>query len=116
MMVKGNSVAQTFLYLGTKPGDELTVFVYHDLKTGSLQQPSTLMQSWATSALDESCGLSPHGAFLDWGLMKRPAGAKSKQISPMHLGGEYLVYLYIDEQTGRVAALNTLNTCWVTMS
>ena len=45
-----------------------------------------------------------HGAFLDWGLMKDIFVAKSQQLTRMHKGGEYLVKIYIDEQTGRIAA------------
>jgi predicted RNA-binding protein (virulence factor B family) len=44
------------------------------------------------------------GAFLDWGLMKDIFVPKSKQLSGMREGAEYLVKIYIDEQTGRVAA------------
>ena len=48
--------------------------------------------------------LTQQGAFLDWGLMKDLFVPKSQQRSFMRVGGEYLVRLYIDQQTGRVAA------------
>jgi predicted RNA-binding protein (virulence factor B family) len=44
------------------------------------------------------------GAFLDWGLMKDIFVPKSKQLGGMREGAEYLVKIYVDEQTGRVAA------------
>ncbi len=48
--------------------------------------------------------LQTRGAFLDWGLMKDLFVPKSKQLSQMYPGEEYLVKIYIDERTGRVAA------------
>ncbi len=44
------------------------------------------------------------GAFLDWGLMKDIFVPKSKQQAGMREGADYLVKIYLDEQTGRVAA------------
>jgi len=44
------------------------------------------------------------GAFLDWGLMKDLFVPRSKQLSGMREGADYLVKVYIDEQTGRAAA------------
>jgi len=47
---------------------------------------------------------TPHGAFLDWGLMKDLFIPRSKQVSYMEPMGEYLVKIIMDEQTGRLAA------------
>jgi predicted RNA-binding protein (virulence factor B family) len=41
---------------------------------------------------------------MDWGLMKDLFVPKSKQLMGMRVGGYYLVKIYLDEQTGRVAA------------
>jgi predicted RNA-binding protein (virulence factor B family) len=41
---------------------------------------------------------------MDWGLMKDIFVPKSQQVSFMRKGGEYLVQIYLDAQTGRVAA------------
>lgn len=41
---------------------------------------------------------------MDWGLMKDLFVPKSKQITGMFPGEDYLVKIVIDEQTGRVAA------------
>ncbi len=101
---EGILLPKRFVPRGTKPGDELTVFVYHDSENrliATTQHPHAVVGDFA---LMKVVGLSPHGAFLDWGLMKDLLVPKSKQISPMRLGGEYLVHLYIDEQTGRIAA------------
>ena len=42
--------------------------------------------------------------FLDWGLMKDIFLPLSQQTTRIDVGGEYLVKLYIDERTGRIAA------------
>jgi predicted RNA-binding protein (virulence factor B family) len=49
------------------------------------------------------------GAFLDWGLMKDLFVPVSQQLSTMRIGGKYLVKLYIDAQTGRVAATEKID-------
>jgi predicted RNA-binding protein (virulence factor B family) len=54
--------------------------------------------------------VTKQGAFLDWGLMKDLFVPASKQVSGMRLGGEYLVKLYIDEMTGRVAATEKIES------
>lgn len=41
---------------------------------------------------------------MDWGLMKDLFVAKSQQLMGMRVGGHYLVKIYLDEMTGRVAA------------
>lgn len=101
---EGILLPRRFVPRGTKAGDELTVFIYHDSEDrliATTQHPKAVVGDFAFLKV---VGLSPHGAFLDWGLMKDLFVPRSKQISPMRLGGEYLVHIYIDEQTGRIAA------------
>jgi predicted RNA-binding protein (virulence factor B family) len=101
---EGLLLPKRFVPAGTNIDDELTVFVYHDSEDrliATTQHPFAVV---GEIALLKVVGLSPHGAFLDWGLMKDLFVPRSKQISPMRLGGEYLVQVYIDEQTGRIAA------------
>ncbi|MBN9296903.1 MAG: RNA-binding protein [Filimonas sp.] len=87
-----------------KAGDVINVFVYYDSDNrliATTQQPKAVA---GDIALLKVVSLSPHGAFLDWGLMKDLFIAKSQQLSVMHVGGHYLVKVYIDKQTGRIAA------------
>jgi predicted RNA-binding protein (virulence factor B family) len=101
---EGILLPKRFVPKGTKVGDELTVFVYHDSEDrliATTQHPKAVV---GDIAFLKVVGNSAHGAFLDWGLMKDLFVPKSKQISPMRLGGEYLVHLYMDTQTGRIAA------------
>ena len=90
-------------------GDVIKVFLYHDSDNrliATTQQPKgivgDIVQLKCVSTME-------HGAFLDWGLMKDIFVAKSQQHTRMHKGGEYLVKIYIDEQTGRVAATEKID-------
>jgi predicted RNA-binding protein (virulence factor B family) len=101
---EGLLLPKRFVPAGTNINDELTVFVYHDSEDRLIATTQHPLAVVGEIALLKVVGLSPHGAFLDWGLMKDLFVPRSKQISPMRLGGEYLVQVYIDEQTGRIAA------------
>src|SRR5882757_9968044 len=93
-----------FVPKGAKPGDELTVFLYHDGEDrliATTQHPKGVL---GDIVMLRVVSLTPHGAFLDWGLMKDIFVPKSKQLSGMRLGGDYLVKIYLDEKTGRLAA------------
>src|SRR6185503_12822673 len=54
--------------------------------------------------------VTPLGAFLDWGLMKDLFVPKSRQLTGMRKGGDYLVKIYLDEQTGRLAASEKIDS------
>jgi len=101
---EGLLLPKRFVPAGTNIDDELTVFVYHDSEDRLIATTQHPLAVVGEIALLKVVGLSPHGAFLDWGLMKDLFVPRSKQLSPMRLGGEYLVQVYIDEQTGRIAA------------
>lgn len=84
--------------------DEIDVFVYHDSDNrliATTQKPKAVVGEIAKMKV---VSVTKQGAFLDWGLMKDLFVPASKQVAGMRLGGEYLVMLYIDEMTGRVAA------------
>ena len=88
----------------TKPGDQLRVFLYHDSEDrliATTQQPRGIL---GDIVLLRVVSLTPQGAFMDWGLMKDLFVPKTKQITGMRPGGDYLVKIYLDEQTGRLAA------------
>lgn len=101
---EGILLPKRFVPNGTKIGDEISVFVYHDSENRLIATTLIPKAVVGDIALLRVVDISSHGAFVDWGLMKDLLVPKSKQISPMRLGGEYLVSLYIDAQTGRVAA------------
>jgi predicted RNA-binding protein (virulence factor B family) len=101
---EGILLPKRFMPRNVKPGDELNVFLYHDGEDrliATTQQPKGKVGDIVRL---KAVTVTKQGAFLDWGLMKDIFVPKSKQLSGMREGGEYLVKIYIDEQTGRVAA------------
>lgn len=93
-----------FVPPGTKIGDELKVFLYHDSESRIIA--TTLKPKGLVGEIVKlrAVSVTPQGAFLDWGLMKDLFVPKSKQLMGMNPGRDYLVKIYLDEQTGRVAA------------
>ncbi len=87
-----------------KTDDEIRVFIYHDSEgrlIATTQHPKGVVGDIVNM---QAVAVTEHGAFLDWGLMKDLFVPKSKQLSGMRQGAYYLVKIYLDEQTGRVAA------------
>jgi uncharacterized protein len=85
-------------------GEELKVFVYHDSEDRLIATTQIPKAVVGEIAFLTAVSITPQGAFLDWGLMKDLFVPKTKQLTGMRVGGNYLVKLYVDEQTGRVAA------------
>lgn len=101
---EGILLPKRFVPRGAKPGDNIEVFLYHDGEDrviATTQRPKGIV---GDIVLLRVVSVTPQGAFLDNGLMKDLFVPKSKQLSGMRLGGDYLVRIYIDEQTGRIAA------------
>lgn len=105
---EGLLLPKRFVPARTKAGDMITAFVYHDSEDrliATTQKPKGIV---GEIVLLTAVTVTQQGAFLDWGLMKDLFVPRSKQLSGMRVGGEYLVKIYIDEQTGRVAATEKL--------
>lgn len=100
----GILLPKRFVPEGTELGNELKVFIYHDGEerlVATTQQPIGVLGDIVKLRVVNA---TPTGAFLDNGLMKDLFVPKSKQITGMRLNGEYLVKIYLDEQSGRLAA------------
>lgn len=92
-----------FVPKGIEEGDELEVFVYHDndgRPIATTQEPYGAVGDIVALTVKDK---TRQGAFMDWGLMKDLFLPLSQQKSPIRVGGKYLVYIYLDEQTDRVA-------------
>lgn len=101
---EGILLPKRFVPEGLKVEDEIKVFIYHDSEgrlIATTQHPKGVVGDIVKL---KAVTVTNQGAFLDWGLMKDIFVPKSKQLSGMRQGAEYLVKIYIDEQTGRVAA------------
>lgn len=105
---EGILLPKRFMPAGVKVGDEVKVFIYHDSEDriiATTQHPKGIAGDIVKL---RAVSVTPQGAFLDYGLMKDLFVPKSKQLVGMRPNGEYLVMLYIDEQTGRIAATEKL--------
>lgn len=92
-----------FMPAGLDVDHELEVFVYHDSDNrliSTTQRPNGIVGDIVLLPVVET---TPQGAFMDWGLMKDLFVPKSQQVARMQKGNSYLVLIYLDEQTGRVA-------------
>jgi uncharacterized protein len=93
-----------------KKGDEIEVFIYHDSDNRLIATTQKANAQVGEIALMKVVSVTRQGAFLDWGLMKDLFVPASKQLGGMRVGAEYLVKLYIDEMTGRVAATEKIES------
>ncbi len=89
---------------GLKPGDDLKVFIYHDSENRLIATTLEPKGVVGEIAFMEVVDITPPGAFLDMGLMKHIFVPVSQQESRMKKGESYLVKIYLDEKTGRIAA------------
>lgn len=94
---------------GVKPGDELEVFLYHDSENRLIATTDRPLGIVGDIVTLKAVDTTEQGAFLDWGLMKDLFVPKSKQLSKMVVGQEYLVYIYLDQLTGRAAATEKID-------
>jgi predicted RNA-binding protein (virulence factor B family) len=106
---EGLLLPKRFVPPRTKAGDTLSVFVYHDSEDRLIATTQKPLAKVGEIAYLEVVSVTGQGAFLDWGLMKDLFVPRSKQLTGMRVGGRYLVKLYIDEQTGRVAATEKID-------
>ncbi|MBK7434041.1 MAG: RNA-binding protein [Chitinophagaceae bacterium] len=107
---QGILLPKRFVPAGAKTGDELNVFLYHDGEDrliATTQQPKGILGDIVKL---RAVSVNPQGAFLDNGLMKDLFVPKSKQQRGMIPNGEYLVKIYLDEQTGRLAATEKIES------
>lgn len=89
---------------GAKEGDEVEVFVYLDNEErpiATTMKPKAVVGDFAFLKVKQ---VSEPGAFLDWGLEKDLFVPFKEQRVKMEEGKKYVVHVYIDELTDRVAA------------
>ncbi len=87
-----------------RPGSSVKAFVYVDGEghlLASLAEPKAVCDSFAYLEVVE---VTPVGAFLDWGLPKDLLAPFSEQPLKMQKGRSYVVYVYLDEASGRPVA------------
>jgi predicted RNA-binding protein (virulence factor B family) len=92
-----------------RDSETVEVFIYHDSEDRlvATMRPPTVEVGYA--ALLSVVSVTSFGAFLDWGLARDVLCPLSEQVVPMKKGGEYLVYAYIDQKTGKVTVSSKLH-------
>lgn len=98
-----------FLPADSEIGDYLDVFLYtdsEDMVIATTQQPLAQVGQFAYLKVVANTG---PGAFLDWGLDKDLLVPFNQQRIPMEVGRKYVVYVYRDEKTQRLAASTKLD-------
>ena len=93
---------------GCKQGDWLDVFIYHDSDDRIIATTKNPKAQVDQCAYLKVVSVNNVGAFLDWGLEKDLLVPYSEQDYPMSEGISYVVYLFCDEETNRIAASTRL--------
>ena len=106
----GILLPKRFIPEGVKIGDTIRVFIYHDGEErliATTQKPKGVLGDIVKLNV---VSVTPQGAFMDWGLMKDIFVPKSQQLQKMIPNGSYLVKIVLDEQTGRIAATEKIDS------
>lgn len=93
---------------GTRVGERLRVFVYtdsEDQRVATTLRPTAVVGDFAFLDVVD---LSPHGAFLDWGLDKDLFAPTNEQCRQLRVGDRAVFAVSLDERTGRVKASSRL--------
>lgn len=85
-------------------GDEIEVFVYKDSEDRPVATTDVPYVEVGQFAFLQVVAVNKVGAFLDWGLPKDLLVPFSEQKARMQQGGIYLVYVYLDNESGRIVA------------
>lgn len=89
---------------GTQPEDMIDAFIYLDSEdrlVATTLKPKAMVEEFA---LLEVVSVTQVGAFLNWGLPKDLFVPFREQRQPMEEGKKYLVYVYLDLNSKRIAA------------
>ena len=92
-----------------EPGDWLHVFIYADSDDRLIATRETPRAMVGECALLKVKQQNDVGTFLDWGLSKDLLLPFNEQAWPMNPGRSYVVYVFLDEQTNRIAASTKYN-------
>ncbi|MBR9846335.1 MAG: GntR family transcriptional regulator [Algicola sp.] len=89
--------------------ESIDVFVYLDNEERPVavtDEPYVTVNDFAMLRCNQ---VTQHGAFLDWGMVKELFCPFKEQAFKMKAGGWYLIYCYLDEETGRLVASSKTN-------
>lgn len=92
-----------------KENDFIDVFIYLDSDDKLLATTKTPYAKVGEFALLKVVEVNNFGAFLDWGLKKDLMVPFREQRRKLEEGKSYIVYIYVDEHTKRIAASTKLD-------
>ena len=98
-----------YIPAGLEIGDEVEVFLYLDSENRPITttlHPNIVLDEIAVMKVKE---VNEHGAFLDWGIAKDLFVPFAEQKTPMVKGRPYIVIMYYDEESNRLAASSKYN-------
>jgi uncharacterized protein len=87
-----------------KIGDKVEVFIYFDSEDRIIATTEKPLAIVGEFAFLRAVAVNSIGAFLDWGLPKDLLVPFREQKQPMEEGKSYVVFIYIDAETNRIAA------------
>ena len=94
-----------YVSLENKEGDEIEVFVYHDSEDRLVATTDRPLITEGKAACLKVVDKNIHGAFLDWGLAGKDLFLPNRNQQGGGLAGKsYIVWMYVDNITGRCVA------------
>jgi len=97
-----------YMPAGLKIGTNLLVFLYLDSEDRLIATTEEPLGMVGEFCFLKVVATTQIGAFLDWGLSKDLLVPFREQKQRMKKGNFYLVYIYIDEKSGRIVASSKL--------
>lgn len=96
---------------GCKVGDRVEAFIYLDSEdrlVATTERPIAMVGEFAKLKV---IAVTRVGAFMDWGLPKDLLVPFREQQQKMEEGKSYLVYIYLDDESQRIAGTSKLDKC-----
>lgn len=90
--------------------EPIDVFVYLDNEERPVavtDEPFVTLNNFAVLRCNQ---VTQHGAFLDWGMVKELFCPFKEQAFKMKAGGWYLIFCYLDKESGRLVASSKTNS------
>lgn len=98
-----------FVKLDMKVGDSVEVFIYHDSDDRLVATTETPLIKVGEVAALKVVDKNLHGAFLAWGLFGKHLFLPNRnQQGGVIAGQKTVVYMYVDDRTGRCVATNKI--------
>ena len=97
-------VPKAYVTKSMRPGDTLDLFDYLDQSERLVATTEQPLATVGDFAYLEVAWVNEHGAFLNWGVMKDLFVPFRQQKRTMEVGESYIVFVDIDEETGRLMA------------